>query len=176
MAEAKVIKAAADRMMKIFSECPSDGKATKSTVAEMVDGLYCHITDGEFTMTADLPTAMGGDNLGPSAGTLARAGLAACLAGGYAMFFAQRNVPINKLSVEVQADLDFGSVFGLKDTSTGFQELRYIVNVDSPADPAEIMAAIEMNDAGSPVLQSFIKPLPAKREVRINQQRQDAAE
>lgn len=38
MAEAKVIKAAADRMMKIFSERPSEGKATKSTVAEMVDG------------------------------------------------------------------------------------------------------------------------------------------
>jgi hypothetical protein len=48
--------------------------------------------------------------------------------------------------------------------------------VDSPADPADILAAIEVNDAGSIVLNSFTKPVPATRDVRINQQQQDAGE
>mgnify|MGYP003974912061 CR=1 FL=1 len=77
MAKPAEIKAAMERTKKIFSERPSKGRATKSTTAEMVDGIHCRITDGEFTMIADLPKAMGGDNIGPSPGSLARAGLAA---------------------------------------------------------------------------------------------------
>ncbi|MBT3369283.1 MAG: OsmC family protein [Rhodospirillaceae bacterium] len=176
MAKPAEIKAAMERTKKIFSERPSKGRATKSTTAEMVDGIHCRITDGEFTMIADLPKAMGGDNIGPSPGSLARAGLAACLTGGYAMYFAARDIPVDHLSVEVTADIDYGSFHGLDGTTAGFQELCYTVNVDSPADPADILAAIEVNDAGSIVLNSFTKPVPATRDVRINQQQQDAGE
>mgnify|MGYP003791076479 CR=1 FL=1 len=164
------------RMENIITERPSEGKITKSVVAEMVDGIYCRITDGEFTMDADLPTAMGGDNRAPGAGTLARAGLAACLTGGYAMMFAQRDVPIDKLTVEVYSDLDYAGYFGVEGRTTGFQELRYIVHVESPADPALIVAALDEADTGSMILNSFKNPVPVKRDVHINQQRQDAAE
>ena len=92
MAEPAKIKAAADRLKKIIVARPEEGCMTKSVVGEMVDGFNCRITDGEFEFVADVPVAMGGDNAGPNAGTLARAGLAACLIGGYASFFAQRNI------------------------------------------------------------------------------------
>ena len=132
-------------------------------------------TDGEFTIIADAPKIQGGDNAGPGPGTLARAGLAACLAQGYATMFALRDVPFDRLSVEVQSDSNVANWFGIEGTTPGFQEIRHVVNVESPADPTEIMAAIDANDAGSTILNSFKKPINSKREVHINQQR-DAAE
>ena len=175
MTKTAEIKAAVERVEKVLTARPSDGQMTKFMVAEITNGVQCRITDGEFTIMADAPKTSGGDNTAPSPGGLARASLAACLAQGYAVVFALRDVPFDRLSVEVQSDLNVSSFFSIEGTTPGFQEIRHVVNVDSPADPAAIMAAIDENDSGSMILNSFKNPMASKRDVRINRQR-DAAE
>jgi uncharacterized OsmC-like protein len=176
MTDTAQIKAAMTRLEKVLSVRPSEGKSTKSVVAKWTKGMECSVTDGEFTVVSDHPPAVwAGENSGPTPGFFARAGLAACLAQGYALIFAHRDIQFDKMTVEVESDANIASFFRIGDIESGFQELRYVVHVDSQADPATVEEAIKASDAGSPVLNSFLKPVTINRDVRINHQ-QDAAE
>ena len=176
MTKTETFKSAMARLEKVLTARPSEGQNTKTVTAELGDGLQCKISDGQFTVVSDQPpTVWGGDNTGPTPGFLARAGIAACLAQGYALFFAHRDIPFERLSVEVQSDTNASSVFGADGVTPGFQELRHIINVESSADPAAIQAAIDETEAGSIVLQSFARAVACKGEVRLNQY-QEAAE
>ena len=51
--------------------------------------------------------------------------------------------------------------------SPGWQRLRYLVTVESPAPETDVVRVIEHADARSPLLADFRDPLAITREVRI---------
>lgn len=176
MTKTEKFKSVMSRLENVLSARPNDGQSTKTIVAKLGDGLRCEISDGKFTVVSDQPAAVwGGSDTGPTPGFLVRAGIAGCLAQGYALFFAHRDIPFDKLSVEIQSDANASSIFGVEGVTPGFHEIRHIVNVESSADPAAIQAAIKETEAGSIVLQSIARSVACKGEVRINQH-QEAAE
>ena len=171
MAKPTEIKAAMERVESILAERPAKAMMTKSVTAESINGLQCTISDGEFTITADMPEVIGG---AMTPGNIALSALAACLNIGYAMVFAKQGIAIDKLSVEVQADFDQRAAVAVPGVETGFLGVRYCIDLESAAERADILAALDDNDALSPVLQSFIKPVPVAREVYINQAQEAA--
>ena len=174
MAKPTEIKAAMERVESILAERPAKAMMTKSVTAESINGLQCTISDGEFTITADMPEVIGGENTAMTPGNIALSALAACLNIGYAMVFAKQGIAIDKLSVEGQADFDQRAAVAVPGVETGFLGVRYCIDLESAAERADILAALDDNDALSPVLQSFIKPVPVAREVYINQAQEAA--
>jgi uncharacterized OsmC-like protein len=168
MADSATIRAAFQRSVQILTRRPALGRKTDVTRVRLHDGLTCEIEDGDWKLTADLATKSGGNGLGPTPGVFGRAALGSCLAMCYVMWAAELGVPLTEVEVEVQADSDARGMYGVAHTPPGYQELRYIVSVTSPAAEADIMRILDTAEAHSPYLSVFRQPQNVKREVRIN--------
>lgn len=92
------------------------------TTVRLRDGLSCEIEEGRWTLVTGMSEKTGGNDDGPNPGVLGRATLGSCLAVGYAMWAAWRDVPITALEVEVQADYDVRGMYGLDDLPPGYTE------------------------------------------------------
>ncbi len=162
------IKAAIERVERVFSAKPEAARVTKSATVTWEDGLRCTAEDEGFKITADMAEAMGGEGAGPAPGALARMALGSCVAMSYAMSFARRGVAFTRLSVRVEADMDVRGALGMPDAPRGYTGVRCIIHVDSDADPALIESVGEEARLNSMVGKTFSNPTPVEFLVRLN--------
>jgi hypothetical protein len=72
---------------------------------------------------------------------------------GYRLRAARQGIPIGSIRVEVETDSAIaGMLDPMSDAPPGFIELRYRVEIDSPAPAADIERLIDEGDRLSPVL------------------------
>ncbi len=147
---------------------PNRGHLTGVTKAQLVDGLRCEIEEGPWRLAADMPAKAGGDETAPTPGMLGRGALASCLVIGISMWAARLGVPIDGLEVEVQADFDVRGEMGVGDVKAGYQEVRYLVSIDSPASAEALTELLETTERHSPYMDVFSRAQNMKRIVRLN--------
>jgi len=163
------IREIAERNVKFLASKPARGHLTGVTKARMVGGLRCEIEDGPWKLAADMPTKVGGDETAPTPGTLGRGALASCLAIGISMWAARLGIAIDKLEVEVQADFDARGELGVGDNiPPGYQEVRYLVTIDSSAPEAAVVKLLETAERHSPYRDIFARGQKMKRVLRLN--------
>lgn len=168
MADPDSIKRSFERQAKAVGLRPSIGKRTIVSKTRLVDGVRCEIEEGPWKLTADLAQEGGGEGQGPSPGVLGRGAFGACLAIGYKLWASKFGVPISNLEVEVQTDVDERGRFGFHDEiNPGYQQVRYIVRIESAAPEAEIMKVLDMADRHSPYFDNFGRALDLAREVQV---------
>jgi uncharacterized OsmC-like protein len=167
MAEPNEIRQAFERNRKVLSIKPSKGQYTTKTSVRLFDGTSCEIVHGPWTFTADVGKTEGGNDAGPGPSVLERAALGSCLAIGYAKYAALYEVPLDSLTVDVEADVDVRGMFGVADVPVTYKGLRYTVTVESSAPEHKIRKVIEDADQNSPVLANFTEPISVKRNVSI---------
>lgn len=162
------IKTAMDYSIKAVTERPSVGQKTDVMHIDLGPNGCCSIRDGDATMTLDLPKAYGGDGTTNSAGFHVRAALGACLAQGYHVWAAVLGIPIDHLSIELQADFDMRGNLGIdKDIPRSYTAIRYVVNIDSPAPRAKVEELIDKGDDIDWVRDVFARAIPLQRELHI---------
>ena len=167
--QADTIKTKLERNVRAVSLRPSVGQGTAKTTARLGDALSCEVVDGSFTLRAGMTEKYGGDDSAPNPGVLGRAGLASCLAIGYAMWAARREVPIDALTVTVEADYDVRGELGVDDAvSPAYLAVRVKVDVVSPAPEADVEAMLEEAEDHSSWLKIFTDPIPVEVERSIN--------
>ncbi len=147
---------------------PNRGHLTGVTKAKLVDGLRCEIEEGPWRLAADMPAKAGGDETAPTPGMLGRGALASCLVIGISMWAARLGIPIDGLEVEVQADFDVRGEMGVGDVKAGYQEVRYLVSIDSPASAEALTELLETTERHSPYMDVFSRAQNMKRIVRLN--------
>lgn len=163
------IRTALERSARAVSLRPGVGRGTAVTRARVVEGLLCEVVEGPWTFRVDMPEKAGGTGAAPNPGTFGRGALAACLASGYAMWAARRGVALSRIEVEVQADYDVRGELGVSDdVDPGYQEVRYVVTVESEAPEEEVRAVLDEADRCSPYLDVFGRAHRLEREVRIS--------
>jgi len=167
MSEMGKIKQAVERTRKALSLKPSLGKSTGVSRTRIKNGLTCEIQEGKWKFLADMPESVGGNAQAPTPGVYGRAALGSCLAIGYMMAAAKKNIPITMLEVEVQADFDDGALFGTADVFPGYSQVRYIINIESDAAEEDVLNMLEEADQHSPYLDVFSRAQECKREVHI---------
>lgn len=168
MADAKDLKTAVERNIKALKLRPSIGRGTATTVCRIRDGTTCDIEDGPWKLLADEMPSDGGNGLGPDPGVLGRASLGACIAMGYVMWAAVRDVPLDSVEVIVEADYDGNALFGLDDaTPPGWSAMRYKAIISSPASEEAVREMVEYADRHSSLLGSFERAVPVTRELHI---------
>ena len=95
------IKEAQERRAKIFKSKPATAKSTGHTHIELTEGTRCGVTQGDWKFVSDQPTHNGGANEGPDPGFFGRAALGACLAQGYAIEFAKRDLEFTSIKIDL---------------------------------------------------------------------------
>ncbi len=167
MADPKTIKEAFERNKKAVELRPSKGKSTVVTKVRLFNGTTCEVEHKHWKFNVDIGKSEGGNDAGPGPGILERGALGSCLAIGYSQRAAVLEIPIDKIEVDVESDLDARGMLHIDDRPPGFKALRYKVYIESPASEDEIMRMIEETDKHSPVLDDFSRSIPVERKVTI---------
>jgi len=88
------------------------------------------------------------------------AAFAGCLTSGIAANAALFDVPLEALSVEMEADIDFRGLLGHdKSVPNGFTAIRYAVTIQSPAPEEKVRRCKETIDRKSPVGDTLARPV-----------------
>jgi uncharacterized OsmC-like protein len=162
------LKTALERNLKALELRPTVGRGTAVTTVRIRDACTAEIEDGGRKMIADESVKDGGNGEGPDPGVYGRAALGTCLAIGYAQWAAKFGVALDSIEVEVQADYDAVTMFGLDDSRPpGWSAMRYVVRIASSAPEADVQRVIDYADAHSPLLDDFARPLSVTRELYI---------
>ncbi len=170
MSEQAKIKAAFERNYAVFAKRPSTAKFTTATTIRTTGGRTCEVEEGAWRFKADQPEANAGNDQGPSPAFFTRAALGACLAQGCATWFAVKEVPLDGVEIRVETDFDIRGALGIsKDVPVGFQEMRYIIEIDSNASEKEILEVLDLVEKHSPTLSTFSNPIKITRQVNIRQ-------
>jgi uncharacterized OsmC-like protein len=157
-----------ERKVKAVTLRPAVGQNTARTRVRLRLGLACDVEEGSWTFSAGMSEKSGGTNAGPNPGVLGRAALGTCLALGYAMWAARLDVPIDDLTVDVEADYDARGELGVSDEiPPGYLQVRYHVRIASPAPADAVQRLIETADKYSPYRDVFARAHDVRREVTI---------
>jgi uncharacterized OsmC-like protein len=147
---------------------PSLAQHTGRTLVRLRPGLECEIEDGAWHLTVGMGEKSGGNNAGPSPGTLGRGALGSCLAIGYSMWAARLGVPLRSLEVEVAADYDSRGELGVSDdVFPGYTQVRYTVTIDSPAPRVDVLRVLDTADRYSPYRDVFGRANDMQRAVHF---------
>jgi uncharacterized OsmC-like protein len=165
------IKSAFERNGRAVELRPSLGQKTAVTVARVVDGLRCEISEGRWTTTIDASEKSGGTGAGPDPGFVVRSALAGCFAMGYVMWAAHLGVPIDNVEVEVEADFDARGQHGAEGIPAGYSEVRYHVRIESSASDADIRRVADTADRTSMVGDVFARAHRLVRDIAITRPR-----
>jgi uncharacterized OsmC-like protein len=138
MADQATIRRITERNVGVLALKPTRGHLTAATRARWMDGLRCQIEEGPWQLAADMPLKASGEESAPTPGMLGRGALASCLVIGVATWAARLGVPVEGLEVEVEADFDARGELGMGGVSPGYSEVRYAVQIESPAPEAEV--------------------------------------
>lgn len=168
MTDPTKIREIAERNAEMLALKPTRGHLTGVTTARSADGLRCEIEEGAWKLAADMPVKAGGEETAPTPGMLGRGALASCLVIGISMWAARLGVPLDALEVEVQGDFDARGELGVSDVSPGYQEVRYLISIDSPAPQKAIAELIETAERHSPYVDVFSRSQSMKRALRLN--------
>lgn len=161
------IKEAVSRSTKALLLKPSLGLSTGISRTKVINGLRCEITEGNYTLVADMPASVGGNASGPTPGVYGRAAFGSCLAMAYMLKASAMNIKIDSLQVDVQADYDDGALFGTSSAPPGYLEVRYTVTIESDAAEDKILEMLDLADKHSPYLDVFARPQKCTRAVHI---------
>ena len=165
MLDTEKIKLAVERSTKALSLKPSLGLGTGKSISRIKKGLTCEVEEGNWKFLVDMPDSIGGNAQGPTPGVYGRAALGSCLAIGYMMMAAKRNIPVSSLEVEVQADYNDGALLGTTKVAPGYSAVRYTVTIESTAPEEEVKRMIIDADLNSPYLDVFNRGQNCTREI-----------
>jgi uncharacterized OsmC-like protein len=96
------------------------------------------------------------------------AALGSCQEITYRAFATALGVPLEKVAVSVEGDIDFRGFFAIDPAARpGFHALRVHVNLVSSASADEVNRLIEAVNRHCPVLDMLSKPVPTQFETRV---------
>ena len=165
MSNEKTLKESHERVKKLLTIKPEKGQYTTTTKIRVQEGTTCEVEHKQWKFKCDVGEMEGGNDAGPGPSVLQRGALGSCLAIGYVKWAAYLEVPVNRIEVEIEADVDARGAYGIDGVEPGYKGLRYRVFIDSPAPEKEIMDMIEKADKHSPLLMDFKRPIEVEGEV-----------
>jgi len=144
-----------------------DVAATKwAAQVEWKGGFRSEATIRDFDCAkSDEPPALGGTNTGPNPVEQVLGALGNCLAVGYAANATAMGIPLDKLVIDVEGDLDLHTFLGLKDEHAGFHNIVVKVDIDSSAPSEDIQKLHEKVTGTSPVGHTLSRAVPVSIEL-----------
>jgi uncharacterized OsmC-like protein len=123
-----------------------------------------------FVIMSDDPVPLGGVDAAPAPAETLLAALAGCVTSGIAANAALFDVPLDAMSLDMEADMDLRGMLGHdKSTRNGITDIRYTVNIQSPAPEDKVRRCKETIDRKSPVRDTLANPVRITSELVYKQ-------
>jgi uncharacterized OsmC-like protein len=152
-----------------YREDPEAAKITLRAVGSQTDlPIACSVDLGHAVAQAQAHSGVGGAGTAACSGDLLLGALAACAQLTCQMVAAALGIPVERIEVTVEGDLDLRGTLGIaKEVPAGFQTIRTHVEVDAPGATAEQLAALaEKTERYCTVFQTLRQPPPVQTEWR----------
>lgn len=132
---------------------------TARATAEGRSGIR-HIRIRDHHIISDSPADFAGYDLGPASPEIFLGSLSSCLTHIFLIHAADRQIPLSRLEVEVQAEIDQrgGKVAGYEQVPFYPYNIRYQVELESTVSEEEIVALQEAVEQWCPVLNLIKNP------------------
>ena len=154
-----------------FSAHPEDAKSQdKPATAILESGLRIRVEGpGSWTVTTDMPSALGGEGSAPTPGWLRRAAQAACEATMIALKAAQEGIALTSLEVNVGSVSDDRGMLGTPEgVSAGPIESWARVVISAKGTPNDkLRDAIQWAEIHSPVTDSLCRSVPHNLSIEV---------
>lgn len=137
------------------------GTATEVSVTSITaGGNEMAAPKRRFTITVDEPPFLGGVDDSPNPVEVLLSALAGCVTAGIATNADMFGVPIDAMSIELEADVDARGMLGHdKSVRNGATDIRYTVTIQSPASEDAVRRCKETIDRKSPVRDTLANPV-----------------
>ncbi len=123
---------------------------------EWEDGTKNNVTIREFSpISTDEPELLGGTNKAPNPVEYLLSGAAACFSTTFEILASQQGIKLEKVSTDIEADVDFAIFFGIKDGERRITNLTIKLNVVSSAPNEKIEEIANTACSSSIVLNSL---------------------
>ena len=125
----------------------------------------------DHALTIDEPTTIGGSDMGPSPVEVVLAALGSCQEITYRAYATAMGIKLDKVSVEMEGDIDFRGFFAVDDTvRPGYENIRAVVKITSDASAEQLEQLREVVNAHCPVLDMLMNPVPVSLDIAIEEQ------
>jgi uncharacterized OsmC-like protein len=124
----------------------------------------------QFELTIDEPAALGGTDDGANPVEFILAGYAGCLNVVTHLIAKELNIPIANLKINIVGNLNPAKFLGLDNTErAGFKNIQVEIDVDSPADEAQINLLLKTVEERCPVNDNLSNHTPIQVKIKNNQ-------
>lgn len=157
------------RAISIYARRPDQAQVMHCGIAEIRNGLTCTYEQDGHRVTIDMPTAIGGDNQGPSPGYFGRAAICGCLAIGIKMMATREDLRIDKVQVELEQNWDNRGVLAVDGASPTPLATRITIAISSPEQRDRVNDLIVRALTRDPWFLAFRDAQPVTMKVSINE-------
>ena len=127
-------------------------------------GEHAHKTT--FTLNADHPGVLVGEDRAPLPIEYLLHALATCITGGIANIAAARGVTLTDVQSTIEGDIDLLGIFGMsKDVRNGYQGIRASFAIKGDAPPEKLQEIVEQSRARSAVFDVLTNGVPVSMSV-----------
>ena len=110
--------------------------------------------------------------MGPSPVEVVLAALGSCQEITYRAYATALGIELDKVSVEIEGDIDFRGFFGVDDSvRSGYNNIRAVVKIASDAPAEELEKLREMVNSHCPVLDMLSNPVPVSLDFVLNREK-----
>jgi uncharacterized OsmC-like protein len=144
-----------------YRQDPTTSKITLTARAGQTDTpTGCSVDIGRAIYAAQAHRGVGGAGTAACSGDLLLGALAACAQITGQMVAAAMGVPIRRIDVTVEGDLDLRGTLGIaRDVPVGFERIRLAFVIDAPeATPEQLRALREKTEQYCVVMQTLRQP------------------
>ena len=127
-------------------------------------GEHAHKTT--FTVNADHPAVLVGEDRAPLPIEYLLHALASCITGGIANIAAARGVTLREVESTIEGDINLLGIFGMsKDVRNGYQGIRASFSIKGDAPPEKLQEIVEQSRARSAVFDVLTNGVPVSLSV-----------
>jgi len=128
--------------------------------------ISCSVDLGRAIYEAQAHSGVGGAGTAACSGDLLLGALAACAQLTCQMVASALGIPVERIEVAVEGDLDLRGTLGVaKEVPAGFSAIRVRFDVEAPASASEQLAALaEKTERYCTVFQTLLQPPPLQTE------------
>jgi putative redox protein len=157
----QALKELYQKIIKAIETQPGRARASFMAKTELGEGIRCTAKVREFTpLIVDEPPPMGGTDEGMNPVELILAALGTCQEIMYRIYAALMDIPLKKVTVNVQGDLDVRGLFGVGNSiPAGYSNIAFETIVESEADEESLKKLVAVVEARCPVLDTLSRPV-----------------
>jgi len=142
------------------------GTHNRTTIEDFHGAGGDHRHEQAFTIDADHPAVLVGDDHAPTPAEHLLQALGSCLMSGLANIAAARGIELGEVTARVEGDIDLLGIFGLDDrVRNGFQDVRVVFHVQGSAAAEQLSRLVDQARRRSAVYDVLTHGVPVTVDV-----------